>query len=65
MLKLLRDKLDISITTDIEKVAFQMKQYSYNGINIKEKYQEIFYYIEDYEYEKAIVLVEEVIRNNV
>lgn len=60
----LRDKLEISITTEIEKVANQLKKYSFDGKTLKEYYKEIFNYIDEYEYEEAYSLVEEVIKKN-
>lgn len=62
---LLMDRLDTAITTDIEKVTAQMKLFSYKGIELTEGYKEIFTLIEEYEYEKAMLLVEEVIKSDV
>ncbi|MCI8371534.1 MAG: response regulator [Lachnospiraceae bacterium] len=60
----LKDKLEISITTEIEKVANELKTYSYKEHTLKERYKEIFDYIDEYEYEEAYTLIEEVIEKD-
>lgn len=64
LLMLLRDKLDIAITTEIEKVTAEMKQYAHDGIDLSKKFREIFALVEEYEYEEAYGLVEEILKKN-
>lgn len=60
----LREKLDVSITTEIEKDMRDLEKYQYEGVAVKQLFSEIFALVEEYEYEKAAELIEEVKQRN-